>query len=92
MPSVRAHVIAFFALAALVAAELALKRAQVSPSVTALLLGGLALANFAGVVAFHMNLRTAPRGLKLLFVVPLVFPALFAVALVADAMAHGVRP
>jgi hypothetical protein len=92
MAPARAHVIAFVALAALVAGELTLKRAHLSPALTALLLGALALANFGGVVAFHMNLRSAPRGLKLLFVVPLVFPAAFAVALVADAMGHGIRP
>lgn len=92
MSAARAHVVAFVALAALVAGELAVKRAHLSPRLTALLVGALALANFAGVVAFHMNLRAEPRRLKWLFVVPLAFPALFAVALVADAMSHGLRP
>lgn len=92
MTSVRAHLIAFVALAALVGAELALKYAHVARAGTAVALGALALANFGGVVAFHMNLRREPRALRLLFVLPLVLPALFAVALVADAAGHGVRP
>ena len=92
MSNVRAHVLAFLALAALVGAELALKYAHVARAATVLALGVLALANFAGVVAFHMNLRHERRPLRLLFVLPLALPALFAVTLVADAIAHGVRP
>jgi hypothetical protein len=90
--AVRGHLLASLALAALVGVELVIKYAHVAGTATCLALGGLALANFGGVVAFHMNLRQAPRPLRLLFVLPLALPALFAVALVAEATGHGVRP
>lgn len=50
------------------------------------------LVGFALVVALPMNLRREPRAVKVIFVVPLILPALYFVALVADASVKGVRP
>jgi hypothetical protein len=92
MTAARAHLWATVALAALVGAELLVRLAHVSPTVTTLALGALALTNFAGVVAFHMRLRAEPRGTKLLFVLPLLLPLGFAVALVLEALGRGINP
>ncbi|MCU1279824.1 MAG: cytochrome c oxidase subunit [bacterium] len=51
-----------------------------------------AAAGFAAVIAFAMNLRGEPRAVKVMFVLPFAFPVLFLVALVADALAGGIRP
>lgn len=51
-----------------------------------------ALAGFALVVALPMNLRGESRTVKVIFVLPFVLPAIFLVALVADAAAPGLRP
>lgn len=92
MTPARVHLAVFGMLAALVGAELALSYAHVSRPLTLAALLALAAAGFAGVVAFHMNLRAAPRGLKVLFVAPMFFPVVFAVALLLEAWARGVRP
>jgi hypothetical protein len=92
MSPARTHLIAFVVLAALVAAELALRALHLPPALTLATLGALAVANSAGVVAFHMNLRREPRATRLVFVAPLILPLLFAVAVVADAAQQGIRP
>lgn len=51
-----------------------------------------AAAGFGAVVAFAMNLRSESRAVKVIFVLPLVLPISFTVALVADALAKGIRP
>jgi cytochrome c oxidase subunit III len=51
-----------------------------------------AAAGFAAAIAFAMNLRSEPRAVKVMFVVPFAFPILFTVALVADALRRGIRP
>lgn len=51
-----------------------------------------ALAGFALVVVWPMNLRREPRAVKVIFVSPLVLSAIYFVALVADASHKGVRP
>lgn len=92
MSPARAHLASFIVLAALVGAELALAHAHLARGPTLVALGALALVGFAGVVGLHMNLRAEPRALKLLFVLPLVYPVLFAVAVVAEAFHRGLRP
>ncbi len=52
----------------------------------------VALAGFAAIVLWPMNLRRETRAVKVIFVLPLALPALFIVAVVADAASHGVRP
>lgn len=59
-------------------------------AVVALAVG--AAAGFGALVAFAMNLRSEPRAVKVIFVLPFAFPVLFTVALVADALAKGIRP
>jgi cytochrome c oxidase subunit IV len=78
-------------LALLTAAELGLRRLGLPHALTLGLLLALALANAALVVAVGMGLWGAARPLKLAFVLPLVLPAAFAVAIVAEAVvgAHG---
>ena len=90
--SARAHVFAAVALAALVAAALGLRAAHLARLPAQLALGALAAAGFGGVVAFHMDLRSEPRWVRILFAVPLAFAVLFAVSLVADAWSRGLRP
>jgi hypothetical protein len=79
-------------LAAVVAAAVALRAVHLPRTLTAVMLGLLAAAGFAGVVGFHMNLRTEPRWLRTCFASSLVLPVLYAVALVADAWTRGLRP
>jgi len=62
------------------------------PTAAAWALALVALAGFAVVVAWPMNLRGESRAVKVIFVLPFVLPALYLVALVADASAKGVRP
>jgi heme/copper-type cytochrome/quinol oxidase subunit 3 len=62
------------------------------PAPAAIALGVAAAGGFAAVVFFAMNLRGEPRAVKVVFVVPLVLPILFTVALVADAATAGIRP
>jgi hypothetical protein len=92
MTAARAHVLAFVALAALVGAALALRFVHLPRAITVVGLGALAVACFAGVIAFQMNLRSESRAVKLIFLLPLVLPLFFAVAVVADAIHPGVRP
>lgn len=89
MSSARAHVLVFVGLAALVGAELALAYAHVSRGLTLAVLLALAALGFSCVLAFHMQLRAEPRGIKLLFVLPMFFPVVFAAALVLEAWARG---
>lgn len=58
----------------------------------AVALGVAAACGFFAIVFFAMNLRREQRAVKLMFVLPLAFPVLFVVALVADALAKGLRP
>jgi heme/copper-type cytochrome/quinol oxidase subunit 3 len=58
----------------------------------AVALGVAAACGFFAIVFFAMNLRRERRAVKLMFVLPLAFPVLFVVALVADALARGIRP
>ena len=58
----------------------------------AVALGVAAACGFFAIVFFAMNLRGERRAVKLMFVLPLAFPVLFVVALVADALAKGIRP
>lgn len=93
MSNARLHLAVSVALAALVGLELALAFAPVPRPLARAGLLALAAAGFAGVVAFHMHLRTEPRGLKLLFVLPFVFPVGFAVAIVLEAwLPRGLTP
>jgi uncharacterized membrane protein len=92
MSPARTHVVATGALAAVIAAGLALRAAHLPRTLTALMLGLLAAAGFAGVVGFHMNLRTEPRWLRSCFAASFVLPVLYVVALVADAWMRGLRP
>jgi len=62
------------------------------PTAAAIALGFAAAAGFAAIVFFPMNLRGEPRAVKVVFVLPLVLPILFTVALVADAATRGIRP
>jgi heme/copper-type cytochrome/quinol oxidase subunit 3 len=63
-----------------------------APAGVAWLVGFASLVGFGVVVAWPMNLRRESRAVKVIFVLPLVLPALYLVALVADAAANGVRP
>jgi len=92
MTPARAHVLAFAALAVLVAAELVLRAAHLPPALRVAVLGALAVATFAVIVAYHMNLRSESRALQLMFVLPLTLPTLYAVALVAEALHPAIRP
>jgi cytochrome c oxidase subunit 3 len=58
----------------------------------AALLALAAAAGFGAVVFFAMNLRRESRAVKVGFMVPLALPILYTVALVADALAPGLRP
>jgi cytochrome c oxidase subunit III len=62
------------------------------PGAVAWVLAAASLGGFALVVVWPMNLRTESRTVKVIFVLPLVLPALYMVALVADAATTGVRP
>jgi hypothetical protein len=62
------------------------------PTAAAVALGLAAAAGFAAIVFFPMNLRGEPRAVKVVFVLPLVLPIVFTVALVADAATRGIRP
>lgn len=55
-------------------------------------LGVAAACGFFAIVFFAMNLRRERRAVKVMFVLPLAFPVLFVVALVADALQKGIRP
>ena len=66
--------------------------APVVPTSGAVALLAAAAAGFAAIVFFPMNLRREPRAVKVIFVLPLVLPILFTVALVADAAGRGIRP
>ena len=70
----------------------ALYFAPALPTPAAAALGAVAAAGFAAVVFFAMNVRREPPAVKVVFVLPLVLPVAFVVALVADALGHGVRP
>lgn len=93
MSTARLHAAVSIALATVVGVELALAYAPVPAGLARTLLLLFAAAGFCVVVAFHMHLRTEPRGLKLLFALPFVFPVGFAIALVLEAwLARGVTP
>jgi heme/copper-type cytochrome/quinol oxidase subunit 3 len=62
------------------------------PTAAAIALGVVAAAGFAAIVFFPMNLRGESRAVKVVFVLPLVLPILFTVAVVADAATRGIRP
>ena len=62
------------------------------PAAAAIALGFGAALGFLAIVFFPMNLRREPRAVKVVFVLPLVLPILFTVALVADAATRGIRP
>jgi heme/copper-type cytochrome/quinol oxidase subunit 3 len=62
------------------------------PLPAAIALAVAAAAGFAAIVFFPMNLRGEPRAVKVVFVLPLVLPILFTVAVVADAATRGIRP
>ena len=61
-------------------------------TVAAVALGVAAACGFFAIVFFAMTLRRERRAVRVMFVVPLAFPVLFVVALVADALAKGIRP
>jgi heme/copper-type cytochrome/quinol oxidase subunit 3 len=62
------------------------------PTIAGVAIGVAAAAGFAAVVFFAMNLRREPRAVRVVFVLPLALPVSFIVALVADALARGMRP
>jgi len=66
--------------------------APAASTALAIVLGVVAAAGFAAVVAFPMKLRSERRAVKVVFVLPLALPILFIVALVADALTRGARP
>jgi hypothetical protein len=84
----RAHLLSTLVMALLVLAEVLVWRFHLPRA----LLAFLAAAGFAGVVGAHMNLAREPRPLRLLVLIPLVFPLLLALAVVVDAMHTGPRP
>lgn len=66
-----------------------------APRLQGVALVGLGLAaalGFAAVIALPMDLRREPLAVKVIFVLPLLLPILFTVALVADALVPGLRP
>jgi hypothetical protein len=93
MSNARLHLVVSIVLAALVGLELALSYAHLPRPLTLAGLLVLAAAGCCGVVAFHMHLGSEPRGLKLLFVLPFVFPIGFGAAIVLEAWAQrGLTP
>jgi hypothetical protein len=92
MSTARAQLLASLVLASLVGVALVLRAAHLSRAVTLVALAALALANAAGVIAVHMNLRGESRALKLIFLLPMALAVLLAVSVVADAWHPGLRP
>ena len=92
MSNARHHLVVSLVLAVLVGLELGLAYAPLPRAVARTALLVLAAAGFSAVVAFHMHLGTEPRGLKLLFVLPLAFPIGFGAAIVLEAWAQRGAP
>lgn len=85
MSNARFHLIVALGLGALLSLELALHYAPVPPGLSRAALLVLAAVGFVAVVTFHMHLSHEPRGLKLLFALPFVFPLGFGAAIVLEA-------
>jgi caa(3)-type oxidase subunit IV len=86
----RAYFVTFGALAVLTAAEVGIVYVPGIGRgllISALIL--LAMAKAALVLMVFMHLRGEPRGVRLGVIVPCIFPAIFAVVLIAEAAWRG---
>lgn len=88
-PARRQVLVLFVALAALTAVEIALSYAPAPRALVRVGLVAFAFAKAALVVLFFMHLKDERRALKLMVAAPLVFPALYAAALIAEALGRS---
>jgi caa(3)-type oxidase subunit IV len=86
-PARRRYLVVFLALAVLTVLEVAVAHPSLgvprAPRVAAL--GGLALAKASGVALFFMHLWWERPALRWMVAAPMLFPVVFALALLADA-------
>lgn len=88
--SKREYFIVFVVLTVLTALEIGVKYMHVSRSAMITALIGLALSKAICVALFYMHLKSETRSLKLVVGIPMLFPALYAVVLIVEAIARSV--
>ncbi len=87
--SKKEYIVVFFVLTILTAIEVGIKYMHLGRSMMIAGLIALALAKAVCVAMFYMHLKTETRSLKLVIGVPLVFPFLYAVVLMAESIARS---
>jgi caa(3)-type oxidase subunit IV len=88
--SKKEYFVVFVVLTLLTAIEVAIKYLSISRSAMIIGLVGLALSKATCVALFYMHLKTETRALKLVITIPMLFPALYAVVLIAESVARSV--
>jgi caa(3)-type oxidase subunit IV len=87
--SKKEYIVVFFVLTVLTAIEVGIKYMGLPRGLMITGLVGLALSKAVCVALFYMHLKTETRSLKLVIGVPMLFPFLYAVVLVAESIARS---
>ena len=88
--SKKEYIVIFVVLTVLTGIEVGMKYMAISRGI---LIGGLialALAKATCVALFYMHLKSETRSLKTIIAVPLAFPFIYALVLIAEAAARGI--